>query len=226
MIKLSFEVPLSHLDYFDGHQDFLFALSCLCPHKEYVEYIRQSLKRGLPGILDNSFNEVGHPEPAPYLVGLAIGLGINRIVAPDSLDWTFEEMRRSVISTVALFGTEGVIAVARSPLEVEYFQKLSIAGVAIPYRRRHMFPKGFDFSKTHFLGLNSVLELVTYRPESCDTGMPVKLALQGKSIEDWIEEGCPHIHNIELQGYFQAVMTEEQLALADENIKYLKEVCK
>ena len=80
----------------------------------------------------------------------------------------------------------------------------------------------------HFLGLLSIPEILQYRPRTCDTSMPIKLALRNETIRDWAGKGYPHVHTKDLgfegKDFFNATMTDKQLKLAKSNIEHLKEV--
>ena len=68
MLRLSFEVPLKHLNDFHEDQDFIFSLSMLYQNNKYTKYIKQCKERGYEIWLDNSFNEKQQADPPEKLV--------------------------------------------------------------------------------------------------------------------------------------------------------------
>jgi len=229
MIKFSFEVPIKHLDDFDEYQDFVFALSMLVHNQKYKDYLLKKQHQGLTTLwIDNSFNETFEADGAVYLASIFHFYSAQRVVAPDSIYWdtkqivtAYKQMRQR------LWPKEIIVA----PQTFEIYKALREEGAlhfAVSYwvRNKWTLEELQQIPNLHFLGCLGNKELIDVRPASCDTGMPIKLAMQDTSVMDWIWKGCPHIHNKDLglhgRDYFQAVLTPEQLALAKANILELK----
>lgn len=226
MTKFAFEVPLKHLNDFDEDQDYLFSLSFLFGQSdEYEIYHLQSDKRH---ILDNSFNELGTPTPPNAMHGLYSRLHPDYAVSPDGDQFTPDELISTYSILASHIGPRSVIPVARTLEEIDRFERIGATYIAIPYEHRLAIylPPGPQY---HFLGLNNLLELLHYEPLTCDTSMPLKLALNGWTIKDWVMLGCPHIHTKDIIGgpkdFFQMKMTTKQIDLSKRNINFLKEVC-
>ena len=229
MTKFSFEVPIKHLDDFDEDQDFIFSLSILYTSTEYKLYIRDVLRKGLKTLwLDNSWNETGEADDLSHLTRLAYNYNVQRVIAPDDPTWSIKDIERSYFSTVGDMGVSRTIVVVSSP---QMYIALKLSGAqhfAVAYRTR----PGWDtehlltVENVHFLGLNDVPELLECKPLSCDTSMPIKLAITGRTLRQWQAEGYPHIHTKDLghhgQDFFQAEMTTKEIDLAKENICMLK----
>lgn len=226
MTRFAFEVPLKHLNDFDEDQDYLFSLSFLFEKSE--EYEIYHLQSGKIHILDNSFNELGAPTPVVEMVRLFNHFNPEYIISPDGDHMTPDELIGTYGIIASLVGPKTTIPVARTLEEIRRFQALQAAYIAIPYEHRLAIylPEGQNY---HFLGLNNLNEILAYKPHTCDTSMPLKLALNGWTISDWVMKGCPHIHTKDIIGgpkdFFQMKMTAKQIDLSKRNINFLKEVC-
>ena len=229
MTKFSFEVPIKHLQDFDEDQDFIFSLSLLFQHDDYVKYIRRVKLEGIRTVwLDNSFNETGEPDNVDSLATLAQTHDVNRIIAPDHPDWGVEKIKQEYLRAAGFIGLDRTTAVVSNPLMAQELAMVGCKNFAIPYRTRHNW-EDEDLQKVpraHFLGLNNIPELLECKPLSCDTSMPIKLAITGRSLYTWQSEGYPHIHTGELghhgQDFFQMTMTTKEIDLAKENIWTLR----
>ena len=75
-----------------------------------------------------------------------------------------------------------------------------------------------ELMPSHFLGLISIPEIRDFHPPTCDTSMPIKLAMKGMMLRDWAAKDYPHIYTHELgnqgEDYFNAKLTTEQLEQA------------
>jgi len=230
MTKFSFEVPIKHLSAFDDLQDFTFVLSYLCENPVYERYLREKANEGLSSIwIDNSFNELETSEPLDFLLYQRTLLNASRIIAPDHPKWGTDEILNSYRHTKAHISSDYIIVVVSS---MEMYKQARAEGArnfAVSYWTR----EGFTFEElksipqVHFLGLLNIPELQEVRPISCDTSMPVKLAMKGMSLTDWAKEAYPHIHTKDLgkhgMDFFNAELTLDEIKLARRNTWELKE---
>lgn len=220
--KWSFEVPLAHLDTFHEDQDFIFALQHLCTEEKYKQYLKKSEKFI---ILDNSSNELVTPCSIEALIHTAKEVNANAIIAPDMDEWSEEKCCQEWQKAQVQAGAIPTFGVFRNRKEKKHLDFLGCTYFTIPYEYRFLLPLYGTYSKVHFLGLNNPLEVRVFHPASVDTGMPIKLALQGLTIQDWLMKACPHIHSVDNPDYFKKEMTDEEIQLAKKNIRDIKEMC-
>jgi hypothetical protein len=221
MTKFSYEVPLAHLDDFDKYQDLYFILSFLCMNPHYRDFIKE--KRGdRRVILDNSFNELGVPDRPDRMAKFFYELNADFVVSPDSDGWSLEQLTKAYKEMTKLIPEEKVLVVVRSVEEWNWFIDNGSPYYCTTFYHRPELPKYILNLSYHFLGLNRPEEIKRFGPISCDTSMPIKLALQGKTMSQWISEGCPHIHTKDVKGFFDLTLTKDQLNLALENCKWIK----
>lgn len=223
MTKWSFEVPIGHLKDFDSYQDYIFALPHLIPlYPDYEDYLKKSSK---DIIMDNSSNELGTPISNEHLMAWAYAYNPKYLIAPDddrwSIDFTFERVRE-----LKRLWTGPILYVVRNLTEKVLAKSIGVE-YTIPYEYRFTAHMAVLYEAKHFLGLNNPLEVRIFKPVSIDTGMPIKLAIQGMTIDKWLEEACPHIHTTpgKNENYFDTWMTGDQIDLARKNIETLKEIC-
>lgn len=239
MTKFSFEVPLKHLNDFDEDQDYHFCLSMLFDRPEYEEYHRQVRNKGLKTIwIDNSFNEKFEADKESDLIYLFNQFHATRVVAPDSIHWETDQIKKSFINISRHTSRRATILVCRNYKMYTDLQGLFPGTFAVSYWKRpgsqyaewttHQLQLVTGEANLHFLGLNSIQELLDVRPLSCDTSMPVKLALVNQTLRQWIENGCPHINTKDLgvhgSDFFNTTMTTQQIDLAKENIQCLRQL--
>lgn len=227
--KFSFEVPITHLRDFEDLQDFHFMLSPLLVQSfPYATFYQEQKAKGLKTLwLDNGFNEQGFPDMADRLIELAQNYRVSKVISPDAPNWPSLAILNHYYEMTKRLLEERVIVVVNSAETFDLLGDAMILGcTAIPYRCRPemsgLLRNNPDWVKrSHFLGLNSVPELLEYRPRSCDTSMPIKLALKGQTLRDWAEEGYPHVHTV--MNFFHLRMTDKEVDLARNNIISLKE---
>jgi hypothetical protein len=232
MINFSFEVPLRHLEDFHDDQDYIFCLSFLLKTKRYKDYVLGCKAGGMEIVLDNSYNELKVATPAQELIELFYDIQADYVICPDEDTWSWQQYLHIYNSMITDITQEHLYLVARNP---EHFLKFEEAGVlhtAIPYEFRPRYTgqkqEGFTdltrrfLRQSHFLGLNTADEPYRYQAYSCDTSMPVKIALENMSLQQWVKKGCPHI-DTQLD-FFKAKMTKEQIALAKKNIDLIKTI--
>ena len=219
MTKFSYEVPLAHLEDFDEYQDFIFALSFLCEDKIYKSYVKRKKKEGKFLILDNSYNELKIPDLPDTLARLFYDLEADLVISPDCNGWSLEDLRASYKEMTKLVSKEKILVVVKSREEYDMFMRGGAPHYCTTYEQRKTLPKNIVYLCYHFLGLLSTWEIRTSSPISCDTGMPIKLALEGKTIADWAGEHFPHLDTT--PDFFNLTLTKEQLKLAKENIEWL-----
>lgn len=224
MTKFSFEVPIKHLDYFHEHQDFLFALSSLFEDKRYSDYMLKHSKQGEYLVIDNSFNELKKPTSASLLIDLFKYYKAEAFVCPDSDEWSTQRQLQEYENVLKLTSKDIIWPVARWPEEITYYKQVKAPIIAIPYEYRYFLQlKGLR--GLHFLGLRSPDEVLNFQPLSVDTSMPIKLALQGMTLKQWMDQCCPHFHTHLMPDFFSLTLSKEQLRLSVKNINDLKEMC-
>ena len=106
--------------------------------------------------------------------------------------------------------------------EREALEKTDCA-LAVSYYWRPFFPKEYSHPNTHFLGINSVDELVRHRPATVDSSMPLKMALAGYTVKEWVASGCPHWHTKQDPHFFTKELSSKVINLTISNIIALKE---
>jgi len=242
-IKFSFEVPIAHLKDFEAYQDFHFVLSTLCrSSKTYLSFYQRQIEECLKVVyMDNSYNEKLRADDPHLLVKTAQMLRPHLIICPDSPKWptskiqeAFEVMMNLTARTAM---QPALMVVVRNEGMMNHMRKRGAIKFAvshwIPERVKGDYPATQWARGCHFLGMNSPQELATLRPQSCDTTLPIKLAMQGKTLRQWWEEGCPYTHNKDAAGqrkrkkeYFNLVFDDKTLELAFRNITTLKEICR
>lgn len=224
----SFEVPLPHLQDFDDLQDFHFALSFLLQHECYANYMwSKSCFDHRQVWLDNSYNECAEADCVSSLYDKMLGCGATKVVAPDSMDWDIEKRVSAFVEMSNLVLPRYVIGVCCNTYQQVALQDAGCMHFAVPYKAR-LAAEGdytvFNWAKGfHFLGLVSIIETQELQPRTLDTSMPIKLALQGKDLRQWFEEGEPHLHTRDIvDTYFTQTLSAKQLQLARNNIIMLK----
>lgn len=227
MTKFSFEVPIPHLHDFDDLQDFVFALTCLCKREAYGNYLHNTLDKGLKTIwVDNSFNENLKPDHWSNVVRWGRFWEATKTIAPDSPDMSLVDIHRNWIAVSKRLSPGKTICVVKDWTMRDFMIKAGCTHFAIGFRTRPQWSP-YEIAKTpnvHFLGLNDLQEL-KMGPPSCDTSLPIKLALKGRTLREWHEHGQGHItKGMPWQEYFSLEMTTQQIDLARRNICQLKEI--
>jgi len=219
MIKLSFEVPIKHLEAFEHLQDFHFSLSFLYKYPEYKEFMLRTKKELW---LDNSTNELKQPDSCSLLSKLYTELQPTYVVAPDHPDWNQETMLNSFLKLQDCgVPPEKICVIIHHPDWIGHFKSYEVKHFAVPYDFRYCTREKLKrFEECHFLGLLSIQELKIAKPATCDTSMPIKLALLGQTMEDWVSNGCPHLHST--PGFFNLTLSIKELQLAKKNIQELR----
>ena len=233
MIKFSFEVPIKHLNTFHDKQDYIFALSFLCKNKPYWEYLKQCRRDNCTIILDNSYNELKVATPVEEMLDIFYPIEADYMICPDNDLWPIDKYMEVLDEVKLNISLDKLYMVARNPLHYKAFKDAGVKNIAIPYEFRPWYfnynndgfsaDRNSNFLKnSHFLGLNTYYEPKAFQCNSCDTSMPIKLALEGITLERWIEKGCYHI-DTDLD-FFRLEMTKEQVETARHNIDILKRI--
>jgi len=233
MTKFSFEVPHAHLEDFTDLQDFHFALSLHCKYKKYSNYFLRQATQGTSQVwLDNSFNETGLADEPTKLIKIGDKIGAHKIIVPDNPTWSTNKVARIFKKSTKMIPASKAIVVVNSPEMLEEMQRQGALCWALSYHVRlpHYQSGGswqdFEWAKDcHFLGLCSVEEIIKLNPPTCDTSMPIKLALQGIRLRTWHEQGSPRVHRppgMDKLSYYDTIMTKSEILLARENILTLK----
>lgn len=222
MTRFAYEVPLAHLEDFEEYQDIHFALSFLCrKEKRYFDYMKSMVGKKKV-ILDNSFNELGEPDEPEEMAKTFHLLEADMVVSPDSDDWPLDRMSWAYNKMLDYCPRERVLAVIRNKEEFEWYREAGGYNFCTTFYHRPSLQENIKNFCYHFLGLVNPQEINRYSPISCDTSMPIKLALQNLRMLDWIEKGCPHIHTKDIPDFFYLTLTKEQLRLAKENCQWIK----
>lgn len=229
--KYSFEVPIPHLQDFEDLQDFHFTLCHLYDQPEYLSFFRQQRIKGEKTIwLDNSYNEQLEATGLSKMLGVAVQVEPSKIISPDSPKWDTAKIATAYVKALKVFNRDSLTVVVRS---IEMKQALLECGAnhfAVSYWVRPDLTHDVlqKLKPWHMLGLISPQEIITLQPPTCDTSMPIKIALRGWTLQEWGTKGCPHIYTHELgesgKDFFNTKMTRDQIDLARMNIRRLKEV--
>jgi hypothetical protein len=120
-----------------------------------------------------------------------------------------------------------IIVVVKSAEECDWLANIGAKHFAIPFRYRlTKLYNELEWCKSdHFLGMNHIHELQRLKPPTMDTSMPIRMALHNMDLEEWISRDCPRFWHKDLLGYYDLVLTGEQIDLARYNIIKLKEIC-
>jgi hypothetical protein len=232
MTEWSFEVPIPHLDDFDEFQDYYFMLSMLYKKsREYRNFHDQKPKE--LKWLDNSYNEQMRADRGDELLDLFYVSNACKVISPDSPEWNGKQLRDAFLFMNQVLKPEEIIVVTKHIQLRDYLAGFGAVNFAASYWTRPKEIINFNpileshlLGDIHFLGLLSMWELSYFNPLTCDTSMPIKLAIQDKTMLDWLAEGCPHIHTKDLgpQGssFFNTELSPKQLQLAKDNITWLK----
>ncbi len=231
-MKFSYEVPIPNLWDFLPYQDFIFTLQHLYKDEDYHEFALIN-QYSYDLWLDNSYNEQMVATTNFNLAETYSSLNrVEKVIAPDDPKWNTAQMQESVEDLGNIIGFDKVLIVVNS-VDMMHTIMHNIetddpSRFAVSYwTRPNMTPQELkQFKGVHFLGLLNPQELVDYQPASCDTSMPIKLALIGQTIDDWMKNGCPHIHTKDLgeagADFFNKKLTSEQLELSFKNILALE----
>lgn len=227
MTKFSFEVPIAHLEEFEDLQDFHFSLSMLYENPVYEQFMHKQIDKGLKTVwLDNSYNEQLKATKHEDLARIMSVHDCSKVIAPDSPKWSTEQIFDSWDEMSQLVARWKVMIVVSNKEMFEKAKAMGIQPISISYWTRiNMTWEELRWTKNcHFLGMLSVQELFDLRPPSCDTSMPIKMALKGLTIDEWEATGHPHYYTHEMPEFFDYIMSRKEIALARQNIIRLREL--
>lgn len=229
--KYSFEAPIPHLQDFEDLQDFHFTLCHLYSNPEYLLFYRRQRVKGEKTIwLDNSYNELLEATSLSNMVHVSMQVDPDKVISPDSPKWDTVRMIDSYMQARKVFSRDTLTVVVRSTEMKRAFEAVGANHFCTSYWVRPDLTHDTlrKLSPFHMLGLISPQEIITLQPPTCDTSMPIKIALKGWTLQEWGAKGCPHIYTHELGtaggDYFTTKMTRDQIDLARMNIRRLKEV--
>jgi hypothetical protein len=241
--KFAFEVPVAHLEDFNEYQDFHFALSTLCrSSKKYLEFYQEQVEQCLKVVyMDNSYNEYFRADDPLTLARTAQKLHPHLIICPDSPKWPTFKIQEAFdrmldLTTKTALYPPILMVVVRDESMLNHMRRRGATEFAvshwIPPRTEGRYDDVRWARQCHFLGMNSPQELRELQPPSCDTTLPIKLAMQGKALRKWWEEGCPYLHDKNKKDqrdrkkeYFNLIFDDKTLELAIQNIIALKMLC-
>jgi len=227
MIKLALEVPTLYLKDFERFQDFNFLIApWLGEDTKRLTYFKASKK---VTYLDNGVNEYGEPTDLGGLLFMAQEVGATTIVAPDEPDKPIHHLDCLEKLKKEPFEAIGVLCDSYRWYWREIIQLADI--VATPFDVEmsrgeliSIIPKD---KPIHFLGFRSLNELISLysRIDSIDTGIPIRIALSGTKIEEYIIRHTDRRAHITPKDYYKLKLTEEQHDLAIRNTAVLRMVC-
>ncbi len=218
MTRFAYEVPINHLEDFEEFQQLHFGLSFLCrENSRYFDYLKNQIGKKKV-ILDNSFNELERPDSPKEMAYLFKELKADMLVSPDSDSWSLKELEDAYNELKEYIPQEKILIVVRSK---EEFRRFENKPYCTTFYHRPNLSKVIVTWSYHFLGLCNIPEISENNPISCDTSMPIKLALRGETINDWVKQGYPHYHTRKIKNFFDLTLTEDQLELAKENCSWL-----
>jgi len=222
MTKFSFEVPIQHLDDFDDLQDFYFTLSYLYNDPKYKYFMQLQAEKGLRTVwLDNSYNEKLEADNPMDLIKLAAEVGAHKVVCPDDPKWDTYQILNSFHFMARYLPTDKLVVVVSNQDMMSKAIRQGVRHCAYPFRTRleRTLEQNSWGSSLHFLGMTTPSELVALNPPSCDTGLPIKIALKGWKFEEWLDKGAPHIYtHSEFPDYYNMILKDWQIDLARANI--------
>lgn len=233
MILFSFEVPLKYLEEFNPFQDYIFSLSFLYSEKVYKDYILRCKDKQRWIFLDNSYNELKEATSVEELKSLYLEILPDEVMCPDNDTWDVDKYLEVFTDMKEIIPYFRLSIVARNLVHYNIFRKNGIRNISIPYEFRPEYtmpnkPEGFlpkeayALANNHFLGLNTSKEPFTWKAKSVDTSMPIKIAMEGLTLTQWEELGCPHIDST--PDFFHREMSKAEIALAKSNITELKQL--
>lgn len=228
MTKFAFEIPIKHLEDFDDLQDFHFALSFLFVNTKYKNYHRTKSLEGKKAVwIDNSWNETGEADDPVTMSRLYREIMADKVFAPDDMRWDKYQLASAFQVMTKYIPANDIIVVVKSPEEQKWLSRRGATNFAIPFRYRMTKSyKELEWCKNyHFLGMNTIEEIKTLKPPSLDTSFPIRMAIYGWTLDDWIAKGQPRLWHKEMPNYYDLELTYDQLKLARQNIVTLKEVC-
>jgi len=223
-MKFSFEVPISYLNYFHKYQDYLLVLSHLLPLPVYESYFLKK-KKGMLSIIDNAFNELQVPNTPEEMSRLFYKYQPTLVTSPDSDRWDTQQTVEAYIELKESVPNENILCLFKNLEEYYILRAKGCKHLGSSFWwRPHIkdFPSSRDIFYYGFLNFE---EYRKYKPFYCDTGMPIKLALKGYTIEEWVEQDCFHIHSKDFTEYLHSVLDPKTLELAEKNILTFKEIC-
>lgn len=234
-IKLGLDCPTSWLEQVQPLADYDYVLvDKALKDERYLNYFEKSNR---PKILNNRLMFTGEPISLDKIKIVWDVLG-GEVLAPDWMGdpWKthsiYEECRE-------LFGEVNVIGVMQGTTRDNIYSCHVIYGnkVALPFDvgskkedsvsvkvcRRILSVFALSAKKVHLLGLTTPRELEAYKDvdnvESLNTGLPILLAMQGKSLRNFNEnKKDSSYHSMDMD----IPLDEKTFKLVEENIKELR----
>jgi hypothetical protein len=219
-MELALEIPLNHWDTFAPECDFHYALAQLVLENKNYAKIYRSIKTKL--FLDNGFNELRKDIGIDSLLKAYDLIEPTHVTALEAFDP--EENIKAVIKTKTEFAQRGIKTKlvgcwrgGKKDLDI-LLEVCDI--VALPYddfreKALRLKPSGLF----HFFGFKNLDEIRRHPPRSLDTSVPIRAAMLGISLRT--RERRPKnlpLFNLQLK------LTKEQIELALDNIRAIKEI--
>lgn len=220
MTKFSYEVPIPNMEVFEEDQDFHFALSFLLDNPKYRKHVESFTGFW---ILDNSFNETQKPETVRKMALLMEKYKPSYVISPDSDKWKTGEVVGAFERLTKLVPPQRVIGIYKTEHEFWRLAQEGCIHFASSYAHRPLMPEWLLKMPQHFLGCLGPQEIRLLKPDTCDTSMPIKLAVEDMTVEKWLLYGCPHI--LSKPEFFYKPLTPKQVRLAKQNIVDFEEAC-
>jgi len=221
MIKLSFEIPLKHVEEYTPLEDFQFGLAQHFLLDDPLNKRYQELYQGC--LLDNGMYELGEPYELEELMEAAHRARPWSVIAPDWMN----DMTRTVLAAVKLvdattgkgYNVGGVVQGNSMKDRIDCFKelrKLSCRPLCFPFRTNRMDTIQIlhelallrDTDRYHLLGLQDIRELTWYNQYpghwALDTGKPFKgfkltdPQIRGKGRLDFMKDMTIEEHTIAL----------------------------
>jgi hypothetical protein len=178
------EIPINHLKDFVPFTDFDFCLAHLVLQNElYAKFYSGQRQKGREVWLDNSLIELGYPMEKKEMLYAAQICCATHIIPPD---WPEEPERTMETAVEWKKGLSyKIIGVVHGNFEtqkkvLDEYRKNNILP-SLPFRGNRVWVTP-SIGSFHFLGMNSLREIHISQPSSIDTKLPLKLALQNKTL--------------------------------------------
>lgn len=219
--KLAIEIPIRHLHQFTPLTDFDFVLAHLVnENTTYRNFYADQRLKGREVWLDNSLIELGYPLSKTEMLNAALLCNATHIIPPD---WP-EDPDKTCKTAIEMKGKGyKIIGVIHGRYDTqrmilhEYKQNDIIP--SLPFRGDRSWYNSQKDGAIHFLGMNSLKEIVDQHPSSIDTKLPIKLALQNKMINnDFDKKSEEYTYGSQPFDLIETNLDSQQISLACYNI--------
>lgn len=224
-VKLAMEIPTKHWDEFFPYTDFDYALchEVLRNPEYWKKYQNLDRSTGREIWLDNSYNELREDIGIDSIKRAIDMIQPTHVVLPEGKH-PLDNLSKIIKGMEDLSGYKDIKFIATwrgGAAELIYLYTHTLKPlIAIPYddNRDFFYPphSPYDPKEFHFFGFKSLKELSIVKPRSIDTSLPLRLAIQGRSLFDAMDyRPTTPLFNPD------TLMTSSQLKLAHGNMKIL-----